>query len=99
MKRLDIVLIPYPFSDDFSASKVRPALVVGGQQNSRGEVILVGIYSKNPNREKQFDVILEPSSKNNLQVSSILKVRKLIAVDRKSVLGKMGELESKYYDG
>ena len=73
MKRGDIVLVKYPFTD-FSAGKFRPALVIL-PEDEEGDFLLAFITSINATKNA-FDI---PLSKNRtgLHKDSILRLKKL----------------------
>ena len=90
MRKGYIVLVPFPFTD-LSGQKVRPALIL---HVSRGEDCVVAFISSQAAKKKNpFDVSVEPSTKNGLKASSVVKVDKLATLQRKIVVGELGTLE------
>ena len=87
MTKGDIVLVAFPFTD-LSGSKVRPAFVL---HETAAAVTLIFISSRVLIANKN-DVILNPNSSNGLKVSSVIKLNKIICLDKKFVLGKLGSL-------
>ena len=87
MTKGDIVLVAFPFTD-LSGSKVRPAFVL---HETAADVTLIFISSRVLIANKN-DVILNPNSSNGLKVSSVIKLNKIICLDKKFVLGKLGSL-------
>ena len=55
MIKHSIVLVPFPF-DDFSATKVRPALCLTSEIGGLGHVIISFISSKVPENKLESDV-------------------------------------------
>lgn len=88
MKR-DIVLISFPFTD-FSGTKVRPAVVL---IETEFDVTVAFITSQFKWKE-MFDIVLEPSVKNGLKQSSLIRVTKLATIDKQLILGLLGELSA-----
>lgn len=94
LQQFDIVLVPFPFSD-LSATKVRPAVVVGGYQKSASEITLLGIYSHVKKPEDVFDLEIAADVMTNLHGDSWIRLRKIIGIDQGMILGKLGELQKK----
>jgi mRNA interferase MazF len=90
MKKGDIILIPFPFSD-MSGIKTLPALVLN---DDIYDVTVAFITSKTIKKETN-DIGLNPSNLNGLKVESIIKLNKLATLDKQLILGRLGELSSK----
>ena len=96
----DIVLVPFPFTD-LSGNKVRPALVLGIQDG--GDDITVCFISSSvvPLAKKihKFEILIDPNDKNffktGLKTKSVIKTIKIATLDKRVILGKIGELDSK----
>lgn len=91
MKKGDIILVPFPFSD-LSGSKKRPALVL---INADGYVSICFITTQ-LKWQSDFDFTLHPSKINGLKKTSLVRLSKLATIDKQLVIGKLGKLESKY---
>ncbi|HMO78370.1 MAG TPA: type II toxin-antitoxin system PemK/MazF family toxin [Candidatus Paceibacterota bacterium] len=91
-KRGDVVLIPFPFSD-LSGQKVRPALILS-KHSKHNDVVVLFITSKSRNRG-DFIVAIAPSKENGLKVQSEVVCDKIATLDRKTIIGQIGHLESK----
>lgn len=89
MKKGDIVLIKFPFSD-LSGSKNRPALVL----ISRESDVVVSFITSNIIHSELGDIVLEPSLQNGLKKISTIKISKLATLDKALVLGKIGQINS-----
>jgi mRNA interferase MazF len=87
VKKGDIVLVPFPFTD-LSGAKHRPALVLN---NSDLDVTVTFITSQLVGQEV-FDVPIEPSKENGIKKPSIIRLRKITTLDLSLVLGKIGSL-------
>ena len=97
MKRGDIVLITYPFTD-LSSTKLRPAVVVSSDEftNQGEDAIFVCISSQIKNAQP-FDLIFNPNdpefSNSGLRKSSLIKIGKIICLSKNlafRLLGKAG---------
>ena len=95
MKRGEVWLAHFPFTDD-SAAKLRPVLVVSADRfNSGDDVVVVPISSK-PNRDDPFSIYLDPShpefSATGLRFPSAIKWTKLMAISKRVVTRRLGKL-------
>lgn len=90
MKKGDIVLVPFPFTD-LSGQKVRPAVVL---HTAHGEDCIVAFISSQQKSPTVFDILLSPSAQNGLKVASLLKVNKIATLEKDIVVGKLGTLET-----
>lgn len=94
-KKGKIVLIPFPFTD-LSASKVRPAVIACSF--SQGEDVIVAFISSLKNRIQKTDIVLSSQDKDffktGLKVDSVIKIGKLATLDKKIILGEIGEINA-----
>lgn len=90
-----IVLVPFPF-DDFSASKVRPAVCLTNSIGPHSHVIVSFISSRIPSDLLETDLILDSTqedfTKTGLRVSSTLRLHRLMTVTTTLFLRELGEL-------
>jgi mRNA interferase MazF len=89
MKKGDIVLIKFPFTD-LSGFKNRPALVL----ISRESDVVVSFITSNIIHSEHWDIILEPNLENGLKQISTIKISKIATLDKTLVLGKIGQISS-----
>ncbi|MBX7045952.1 MAG: type II toxin-antitoxin system PemK/MazF family toxin [Ignavibacteria bacterium] len=96
MKKGDIILTPFPFTD-LSQNKVRPAIILSSGISER-DVIICFISSVIHRIENETDILLKDNDstfpKSGLKVSSLIKTNKIATVDKGIILGKLGELDS-----
>jgi len=94
-KKGKIVLIPFPFTD-LSASKVRPAVIVSSL--AQGEDIIVAFISSVKSKIQKTDIVLnsydKDFSKTGLKADSVIKTGKLATLDKKIILGEIGEISA-----
>ena len=88
MKKGDIILIPFPFTD-LTGKKLRPAIIL---VSTKSDVTVCFITSQFQWQNK-YDINSIPSKKNGLKKPSLLRVSKFATVDKDLILGKIGELE------
>ena len=89
MKKGDIILIPFPFSD-LTGNKLRPAIILF---STKLDVTVCFITTQFQWKNK-YDLRLVPSPANGLKKDSIVKVSKLATLDKHLILGKIGNLEA-----
>jgi mRNA interferase MazF len=87
MKKGDIVLIPFPFTD-LTGTKNRPALILIDSD----EDITVSFITTQLKWEEKFDVRLDPSKENGLKKASLIRLSKITTIDKELVIGKLGQL-------
>ena len=89
-----IVLLPFPF-DDFSATKVRPALCLTDAIGLHNHVVVAFISSKLPVQPEKFDLIMRQEDKEfpatGLRVDSVLKINRMVTVTVKLMLRDIDE--------
>ena len=91
MKKGDIVLIPFPFSD-LTGSKLRPALVLISTEFDVTVCFITTQFQWN----EEFDIQLPPSLFNGLKKISLLRIRKFSTIDKDLILGRIGTMENNY---
>ncbi len=97
MKKWDVVLLAYPFTD-LSAIKVRPAVLVSpdAENRVREDAVFLMITS-NTDRDSVYDMVIEDShlefGRTGLKKSSAVRANKLFTLKKtlvKTVLGSLG---------
>ncbi len=91
MKKGEIILIPFPFTD-LTGDKSRPGLVLA---NSRWDVV-VAFISTQIQKQEEGDLFVTASTENRLKKDSIIILRKLATVDKARTIGRIGVLEDSY---
>jgi mRNA interferase MazF len=90
-----IVLVPFPF-DDFSFSKVRPALCLTSEIGKFNHVIVAFISSQIPDDLTESDLIIRKTSKNSintgLKVDSVIRLHKMVTIPKSLIIRKLGEI-------
>lgn len=87
MKKGEIVLIPFPFTD-LTGNKLRPALIL---HESASDIIVSFITTQIQGKEKN-DIILNPDNKTGIKKTSLVRLSKLATLDKDLVIGKIGSL-------
>ena len=90
MKKGDIVLIPFPFTD-LSGSEKRPAVIlISGSLD-----VTVCFISTQLHWEEPTDLLLQPNSSNGLKKFSLVRIGKIATIHKELVIGKLGRIEDK----
>ncbi len=87
MKKGDIILLPFPFTD-LSGNKTRPALVL----ISNSLDVTAAFITTQIGWQESNDLLLSANSTNGLKRNSLVRLSKLATIDSGLVLGKLGEI-------
>lgn len=94
-ERGKIILVPFPFTD-LSAQKIRPALIISNPKYTKDDVIVLFISSQTKGKTKfPFIPLLSKHKKFSqmgLKTDSVIRCDKIATLDKKIVLGELGEL-------
>ena len=97
-----IVLLPFPF-DDFSATKVRPALCLTDAIGPHEHVVVAFISSKLPAEPEKLNLIMRQEDNEftatGLRVDSVLKINRMVTITAKLLLRELGTVSGKYLQG
>ena len=97
MIKNSIVLVPFPF-DDFSNTKVRPAVCLTGEIGIYNHVIIAFISSKIPNEILPSDIIIKVdaiiNSGTGLIIDSVIRLHKLVTIPKTLIKRKLGVLDN-----
>ena len=90
-----IVLVPFPF-DDFTATKVRPALCLTSTIGEYDQIIIAFISSKIPDTLLQSDVVVFTGSSQwlntGLKVDSVVRLHKMVTIPKSLIQRKLGQI-------
>ena len=90
-----VVLVPFPF-DDFSSSKVRPAVCLTEPIGDHRHVVLAFITSRVPDKPLSTDLIFTETDKDfpatGLRVSSTLQLHRMMTVATNIIVRELGVL-------
>lgn len=93
MIKNSIVLVPFPF-DDFSNSKVRPALCLTEEKSKYHHVIIAFISSKIPDEIIESDIIIKKNSNDwtetGLTVDSVIRLHKIVTIPKSLIKRRLG---------
>lgn len=98
MTRGKVVLVPFPF-DDLTTIKVRPAVCLTDPIGEYRHVVLAFITSRIPADLMETDLILDTQevdfAMSGLQVSSTLRLHRLMTVTTVLIRRELGELSTR----
>ena len=93
MIKNSVVLVPFPF-DDFSVSKVRPALCLTSEIGKYNHVIIAFITSRIPVELIDSDIVIKKQSENSigtgLTVDSVIRLHKIVTIPKSLIKRKLG---------
>ena len=87
MKKGDIVLLLFPFTD-LSGQKNRPAIVLIDNDSD----ITVAFISTRIHWKAEADILLQPTTGNGLKKESLIRLSKIATIDKDLILGHLGEI-------
>ena len=89
-----IVLIPFPFAE-LTNLKIRPAIVICQTKDSYKDLVICAISSVVPNMLSQNELLLQTDKSNNLRVTSVAKIDRIVTVKQSSIINQLGKLNNK----
>jgi mRNA interferase MazF len=90
MKKGDLVLIPFPFTD-LTGAKKRPELVLVSTDFD----VTVSFITSQIKWSEEHDIIINPSLNNGLKIISLIRLSKVATIKKELVIGKLGELSQR----
>jgi mRNA interferase MazF len=97
MVKGSIVLVPFPF-DDFSFTKVRPALCLTSEIGSYDHVIIAFISSHAPKDLISSDILIRKNSDNwagtGLTVDSVVRLHKIVTIPKTLIKRRLGRINA-----
>jgi mRNA interferase MazF len=97
MTKGTIVLTPFPFTD-LTATKKRPAIIVSAETEA-DDIIVAFISSRvretMPPTDYLFDTDAREFPASGLKVRSVIKLSKLVILEKKILLGELGRVGEK----
>lgn len=93
MKKGDIVLIPFPFTD-LSGSKNRPAVILIDSADD----VTVCFITTQLKWQSDFDITIQSTDLNRLKKTSMLRLNKFATIDKELIIGRLGSLDGQHID-
>jgi len=93
MIKHSIVLVPFPF-DDFTTTKVRPALCLTNEIGEHRHVIIAFISSKIPNVTLDSDLVIKTGTSDwkstGLSIDSVIRLHKIVTIPKQLIKRRLG---------
>lgn len=96
LKKKDIILVPFPFSDQ-SGSKRRPALVISNDKFNKdsNDIIICAITS---NMDIDHSIYIKKDDwKDGLYSECCIRYSTILTIDKKIILKRIGRLSSERF--
>lgn len=89
----DVVLIPLSYISEARETEVKflPVLIIGINCDS----VMVAFITTQIQLQEDCDLILHPKRGNGLKKKSVVKVNKIITIDRNYIIGRLGSLSTR----
>jgi len=98
IRRRDIVLVPFPFSDQ-TGSKRRPALVVSSDKFNAQSADVVALAITSFSDDDSYEVLIKPEDwKDGLYSESYVKAWAICVIDKRLVIKRIGRLALVKYE-
>jgi len=95
MIKNSIVLVLFPF-DDFSDSKVRPALCLTSEIGKYNQIIIAFISSRIPEDMVDSDVLISYQSEKSMETGlvhdSVIRLHKIVTIPKSLIRRKLGNI-------
>jgi mRNA interferase MazF len=89
----NIILVPFPF-DDFSGTKVRPAVCLTNEMGFYNHVIIAFISSQVPTTLESSDILVQSRDKDfkttGLSVDSVIRLHRLVNIPINLIKRQLG---------
>jgi mRNA interferase MazF len=96
MLKYSIVAVAFPFSDNYTETKIRPVLCLTNAIGKYEEIIVCYITSKIPYEKLLSDIEIKKSEigfeNTGLLHSSTIRLHKLMTISQHEILGSLGTL-------
>ena len=97
--KYQIILVPFPF-DDFSATKVRPAVCLTNKIGSYNHVVIAFVSSQAALANEPSDLVLLDTDAGfpatGLKQSSAIRLHKMVTIPSKAILRILGKLPTAF---
>jgi mRNA interferase MazF len=85
-----IVLVPFPF-DDFSSTKVRPAVCLTDKIDKHNHIVIAFITSQISKDKSESDISLESNDETGLKVKSLMRLHRLTTIPAELIQRSLGQ--------
>jgi len=94
MRQRDILLIPFPFSDQ-SGRKVRPVIVISNNEFNEhsGDIIVVGVTSNIIKDKYTISFTNKEIEEGKLITQCCIKTENILKIDKELIIKKIGKIK------
>ena len=92
-KKGDIILVPFPFSDELNALKKRPALVLSNELQNRMTDHIICMMITSTSLINELDVAIVNWEECGLMKPSFARPHKIFTIEQKLILKKLGQIQ------
>jgi mRNA interferase MazF len=99
MKQRDLLLVPFPFSDQ-KGKKVRPVIVISSDKfnlNSE-DLLVVGVTSNISKHKYSLNLIDIDLEEGELYSKCSIKCESILKIDKEIILKKIGKINKKTFE-
>ena len=94
-KQFDIVVVPFPYSDQL-AEKRRPALVVSSNAfNKKHGLLWIMMITSAANPKRPGDIVIAANTKTGLPAASLIRPSKIATIEPERMVRVAGRIEAK----
>lgn len=91
-----IVLIPFPF-DDFSTTKVRPAICLTNKISKYNHIVVAFITSQVQKAVENTDIVINNEVDTGLKTKSAIKLHRIVTIPTNLIKRELGKLPISYH--
>lgn len=93
MNQRDLLLVPFPFSDQ-SGKKVRPVVVISNSffNNNSEDIIVLGITSNISKNKYAVNFSLDDLEDGHIEELCCIKVENILKIDKALIIKKIGKI-------
>tara|TARA_Y100000310_G_C20027771_1_gene510391 strand:+ start:78 stop:422 length:345 start_codon:yes stop_codon:yes gene_type:complete len=97
-KQRDLLLVPFPFSDQ-SGKKVRPVVIISNNSfNEEGEdVLVVGVTSNIIRDQYTIQLTNKDLEEGKLLTTSFMKAENLLKIEKDLIIKKIGKIKKQKF--
>lgn len=94
MKQRDLLIVPFPFSDQ-SGRKVRPVIIVSNNEfnENSDDVVVAGVTSNISKDEYSLNLTNNDLEEGKLFTPCCIKVENILKIDKELIIKKIGKIK------
>ena len=92
MQTGSILLVPFPFAE-LTKRKVRPSVLICRIKGKYSDLVIAAISSVVPEGLTDYEMLLQPTAKNGLRKTSVVKIDRIVTMRSSDLIAHIGELD------